>query len=174
MATVNGERRGLGGWLILPAFGLIGWLIGFALSLNNDFLPIFREGYWEILTTPGSEAYHHLWAPLITFEIVGNAVIMICAIILLFLFFAKSYRFPTLMIVFLASHLVFGVSDFFLADLIPAVAAAGNAGSVIELSLIIIPAMIWIPYFLVSKRVKNTFVKPESSKPLQPTAESGG
>lgn len=164
----------MGGWLILPAIGLFVLPIRLAVILYDDFLPIFREGYWEVLTTPGSGAYHHLWAPVITFEIVCNAFLIIFDIILLFLFFAKSYRFPTLMIAFLASNLVFVASDFFLANLIPAVAAAGNAGSVIELSPIIISAMIWIPYFLVSKRVKNTFVKPESNKPLQPTAESGG
>ncbi len=174
MATANGEPSGLGGWLILPAIGLFVLPIRLAISLNSDFLPIFQEGYWDVLTTPGSEAYHHLWAPLITFEIAGNAFFIIFDIILIFLFFAKSYRFPTLMIIYLASNFLFVVSDFFFADFIPAVAAQGDAESIKELFRSIIGAMIWIPYFLVSKRVKNTFVKPESNRPLQPTAESGG
>ena len=174
MATVTGEPRGLGGWLILPAIGLFVLPIRLAVSLNNDFLPIFQEGYWEILTTPGSEVYHHLWAPLIIFEIAGNTFFIIFDIALIFLFFTRSYRFPTLFIVFLASNLLFVVGDFFLADLIPAVAAENDAESIKELARPIIGAIIWIPYFLVSKRVKNTFVKPESNKPLQPTAQSGG
>jgi hypothetical protein len=69
MATVNEEPRGLGGWLILPAISLFVTPIVSAVSFYNDYLPIFREGYWEVLTTPGSEAYHHLWAPFITFDI---------------------------------------------------------------------------------------------------------
>jgi len=158
MTTENGDPRGLGGWLILPLIGLFVLPIRFVASLINDFLPIFQEGYWEILTTPGTEAYHHLWAPLITFEIVGNAFFIIFDIILVFLFFTKSHRLPTLMIAFLSLNLLFVVSDFFFANLIPAVAAESDPESVKELGRAIIGAMIWIPYFLVSKRVKNTFV----------------
>lgn len=163
MATVTGEPRGLGGWLILPAIGLFVLPIRLAVSLSNDFLPIFQKGYWEVLTTPGSEAYHHLWAPLIIFEIAGNTFFIIFDIVLIFLFFAKSYRLPALFIAFLALNLLFVVSDFFFADLIPAVAAESDAESIKELARSIIGAIIWIPYFLASKRVKNTFVKPESN-----------
>lgn len=160
METVAGEPKGLGGWLILPAIGLFVLPIQLAVSLNNDFLPIFQEGYWEIVTTPGSEAYHHLWAPLIIFEIAGNTFFLIFSIALIFLFFTRSYRFPTLFMLFIASNLLFVASDFVFADLIPALAAEGDAESIKELTRSITGAIIWIPYFLVSKRVKNTFVKP--------------
>jgi len=173
MTRMHGEPKGLGGWLIIPAIGLFLYPIRMAFILINDFLPIFREGYWEVLTTPGSEAYHHLWAPLLIFEMVGNTFFIIFNIVLIFLFFTKSYRFPTLFIVFLAISLLFVAGDFFFADLIPAVAAESDPASVKELTRSIIAAIIWIPYFLVSRRVKNTFVKPESVKSLQPTAKSG-
>jgi hypothetical protein len=107
---------------------------------------------WGVLTTPGTEAYHHIGAPLIIFKLVGNAFFLIFDIVLIFLFFAKSYRFPDLMIAFIASYLLFVVG----ADVIP----EGGAESVKVLCRTIIGAVIWIPYFLVSKRVKNTFVKP--------------
>ena len=167
MVAVTGELRGLGGWLIIPAIGLVVSPIIWAVSLHNDFLPIFQEGYWEILTTPGSETYHPLWAPIIILEIVGNTLFIIFDIALIFLFFARSYRFPTLFIIFLASHLLFVVSDFFLAYLIPAVAAESDPESAKQIIRSIIGAAIWIPYFLTSQRVKNTFVKPESNKTQQ-------
>lgn len=163
-ATVTGGPRGLGGWLILPAIGLFVLPIRLTIMLINDFLPIFQRGYWEALTTPGSEAYHHLWAPLVIFEIAGNTFFIIFDIILIFLFFTKSYRFPVLFIAFLVLNLFFVVSDFFFADLIPAVAAESDREFVRDLAGSIIGAIIWIPYFLVSKRVKNTFVKPESNR----------
>jgi hypothetical protein len=140
--------------------------IRLAASFYNDFLPIFQEGYWEVLTTPGSEAYHHLWAPLIISEIIGNSLFIIFDIVLIVLFFTKSNRFPILIIIFIATNLFFLAGDLVLTDLIPAVAAESDPESVTELARSIIAAAIWIPYFLVSKRVKNTFVKKELNKPL--------
>ena len=167
MAAVDEEPKGLGGWLIPAAISLCITPIVLVVSVMRDFLPIFQEGYWDILTTPGSEVYHPLWGPLIVFEIIGNAFFIIFSIILILLFFTKSYRFPTLMIVFIASSFLFGISDFFLADLIPAVASEGDGEFVKELFKAIISAMIWIPYLLSSKRVKNAFVKQNSNEPLQ-------
>lgn len=171
MTTATDEPKGLAGWLILPAIGLFILPIRLTISLINDFLPIFQKGYWQVLTTPGSDAYHHLWAPLIVFEIFGNSLFIIFSIVLIFLYFAKSYRFPALFIAYLVVNLVFVAGDYFFADLIPVVAAKNDPESMKELMRTIVGATIWIPYFLVSKRVKNTFVKPESNNQLQPTAE---
>lgn len=170
MNSISGEPRGLGGWLILISIGLFVTPIRLAISLYNDFLPIFTTGSWQIVTTPGSESYHHLWAPLIIFEIGGNIFFIIFDIILISLFFAKSYRFPILYMAFLALNLLFVAGDFFFADLIPDVATEDNADSIKELTRSIMGVIIWIPYCLVSKRVKNTFVKPESNKSIQADA----
>jgi len=48
MTTGDLEPKGLGGWLIFPAIGLFLLPILLLISLNNDFLPIFTEGYWEV------------------------------------------------------------------------------------------------------------------------------
>lgn len=151
------EPSGLGGWLILPMLGLIFLPIKLGAMLATTYYPIFSEGYWEVLTNPGSEAYHALWAPLLIFEIVGNSGFLIGAIVLLVFFFQKHHRFPTLMIWFLGLNLAFVGIDFFAADLIPAVAAAPDPESTQELIRAITGAAIWIPYFLKSVRVKNTF-----------------
>ena len=168
-STVAEEPRGLGGWLIIVAISLCISPIKSVFSVMNDLLPIFREGYWDMLTTPGSEVYHRLWVLLIIFEVIGNAFFIIFSIILIPLFFTKFYRFPTLMIVFIASSFLFQISDFFLADLIPIVASENDGEFVAELFNTIFKAMIWIPYLLSSKRVKNTFVKHDSNEPLQPS-----
>lgn len=151
------EPSGLGGWLILPMLGLILSPIKLGAMLATTYYPIFSEGYWEVLTNPGSEAYHALWAPLLIFEIVGNSGFLIGAIVLLVFFFQRHHRFPTLMIWFLGLNLAFVGIDFFAADLIPAVAAAPDPESTQELIRAITGAAIWIPYFLKSVRVKNTF-----------------
>lgn len=172
MAKVTKQPKGLGGWLILPAIGLFALPLKMGLSLITDFLPIFQKNYWAVLTTPGSGAYHHLWAPLIIFEIAGNIFLLLLDLVLIFLFFIKSTRFPALFISFMALNLVFMVGDLFFADLIPAVAAQRDFKSFKELAQLFVGAIIWIPYFLISKRVKNTFVKAEPESSLQPTPQA--
>jgi len=157
MAEEVKSYKGIGGWLILPLIGLFVALIRLPLLILKDLVPIFTEGHWNALTTPGSHVYHPLWASLIIFESVGNIVFLIFAIILLVLFFRKSRLLPKLMISYLILNLMFVVGDFFFADLIPAVAEHSNSQSAKELGRSIIGAVIWVPYFLVSKRVKQTF-----------------
>ena len=168
MANANDGPVGLGGWLIIPIIGLIYLPIRLAISVKSDYLPIFQEGYWEVLTTPGSEAYHHLWGPYIIFEIVVNAVFLVACLYLLFLMFTKSYKLPKLIIIFYCANLIFVVADYFMGNMIPAVATQINDKEVIkEVIRSVLGVLIWVPYFLVSKRVKNTFVKlNQEVKPL--------
>jgi hypothetical protein len=150
---------GIGGWLVLPLLGLVLTPLRISFSLYKDMWPIFSEGYWGALTTSTSEAYHPYWAPLLVFEIAGNVLLVVATLALLYFFLGKSKYAPRLMIGWLAFILVFNGTDFFAASLIPAVAALDDSESAKELGRAAIGAVIWIPYFLVSKRVKATFVK---------------
>ena len=153
------EPSGLGGWLILPMLGLIFLPFKLGALLVTTYMPIFSEGYWDILTNPESEAYHAMWAPLLTYEIIGNLIFLLASVILLVLCFQKHHSFPKLMIIYFATNLVFVGIDFFAADLIPAVAAEPDPESTKELIRTLVGAAIWIPYFKNSVRVRNTFTK---------------
>lgn len=151
--------RGIGGWLLLVGLGLIVSPLRIGYFLATTHWPIFQNGSWGLLTTPGSEAYHPLWAPLLVFEIIGNLGSIVLAIATLWLMFRKSRYTPRIAIAWLAWTAAVVVIDFFAADLIPAVAAQSDPDSVKELVRSIVGAAIWIPYFLVSKRVKATFIQ---------------
>lgn len=155
------ELVGLGGWLILPILGLIYISISLSILFLRDYLPIFQKGYWVILTTPGSAAYHPLWGSFLIFEMVINTLFLITCLYLLFLMFTKSYKLPKFMIIFYVAQFIFVVADYFMANMIPAVSLqiANNNEAIKEIAKSVIGVIIWIPYFLVSKRVKNTFVK---------------
>lgn len=168
MTTQKEEPRGLGGWLILPAIGLVITPLSILLTLINDYLPIFQQGYWQVLTTPGTSAYHPLWAPILTFEVAGNLVLLAFDVVLIYLFFTKSYRLPGLFIAYLVSRLIFAVADFFLAGLIPAIADQLDPMSMVQAVAV---TAVWIPYFLLSKRVKSTFVAGAPSTRFQPTTD---
>jgi hypothetical protein len=77
---------------------------------------------------------------------------------LLWLFFRKSRRVPMLMVVWLLANTGGQIVDLLLAQQIAAVAALPDNDGIKELSRSVVGLLIWVPYFLVSKRVKNTFV----------------
>jgi hypothetical protein len=151
--------KGIGGWLIFVVIGLVGGPLRIAWTLYSNHFSLIQNGGWQVLTTPGTDAYHPLWEPLLVFEILANLGSIALAIATLGYLKRKSRQTPKLAIIWLAWTTTFVVIDFFVADLIPAVAAQNDVDSQKELVRSIVGACIWIPYFLVSKRVKATFVE---------------
>jgi len=154
------EPSGLGGLLILPGIALIVSSLTMLYTLYTNLLPLFQERIWQELTTPGTVVYHPLYARMLISELAANLTFLGFLAVLLYLFFRKSYRFPGLFIAYLVLRLVFIITDVLLSNQIPAVAEQLAAGGWLEnLAREVAYAIIWIPYFLSSKRVKNTFVE---------------
>ena len=152
--------QGLGGWLILVIIGLVITPIRLSLFILSDFVPIFTDGTWQALTVVTSSSYHALWAQLIIFEMTGNLAIIILSLVTMYFMFRKSKRTPTVAITWYAVGFVFVVADFFLASMIPAIAdMPTDFETVKEISRASFGVLIWIPYFLFSKRVKATFIE---------------
>lgn len=159
MAVEVTGPRGIGGWLILPLLGLFLTPIWIAIGTVQN-IQVFRDpAVWSALTSPGSPDYHPLWAPVIIFEIAANVVMVAFAVVLIWLFLKKSRRIPTLMIVWLVTLLVVQIVDQAFARQIPAVAAEPDPQGFRDMVRAVIGVVIWVPYFLKSKRVKNTFVE---------------
>jgi hypothetical protein len=156
-STTDGPR-GLGGWLMLPLLGLLITPFRMGIELVRDFGPILKPEVWRALTTPGGDAYHPLWAPVIVFELATNVGIFGFSLVLLILFLTRSRRLPRLMVVWFLTIASVLVIDAFLVDAIPA-AAAGRDAVVSDLIRTALTGAVWIPYFLRSERVKNTFVE---------------
>lgn len=157
-ASRNAGPKGLGGWLVLVAIGIIATPIKLTLLLLNTFLPMFKDGTMQALTTPGSEHYHPLWIVIVGYEALGNGLFIMAFIGLAVLFFSRSRRFPRLYIVALLANLAFLLGDEVIGSQIPAVVASGNTESIGEIAKSLVACCLWVPYMLVSKRVKNTFV----------------
>jgi len=159
LAAPAKSLEGIRGWLILPLLSL------FIIPLRTVFytmtylVPAMSKEVWLALTTPGSEAYHHLWGPVLIFEMSGNLTVFVFSVLLLVLFFKKSRLLPKFYISFLVFNMAFVVGDYFLVNQIPFVAAQDDPETAGEVVKAISHTAIWVPYFLVSKRVKATFVR---------------
>lgn len=158
------DPSGVGGWVIVPVIGLFAAPVRAVLQLVREIIPAFAPDVWSNLTTPGSGAYHPLCAPYYIFEVVFLAGMIVLPIAALALFFMQKRAFPGLMISILALYAVaLSVEMYFVVtisrELLGLSQFAFFRDSILGLVRGDVAAAVWIPYFLVSKRVKNTFVK---------------
>jgi transglutaminase-like putative cysteine protease len=153
------ERRlsGLGGWLILPCIGLVIGPIVNSLQIIKS-AAVFAPDSWHNLTDPSGTAYNSLWAPVLISELLVNLTLIVFAILLLALFFQRRWMFPKLFIAFMLFAAIMATLDHLATHLIP---AAARESAVFDRALAqnYLGCFVWIPYMLVSKRVKATFIK---------------
>lgn len=163
---------GIGGWLILPILGLLASLIYNLVWLFRDYLPTMQGDVWPYLPTSARS--------LITFEGYANLVLIVGSVVLLVMLFLKRWILPRLMVGFYVFAFLVVVADSIsiLAigpQLIPDSVAreqAGWSGGAVgqDIARAFWACVIWIPYFLISKRVKNTFVNPQLPRGATQTA----
>ncbi len=156
-AAENYDR--FGGWLVLVGFGLIVSPIRLIWSLFPMYFEIFTNGSWEVLTTPGTDVYSSLWAPVLLAEIVLNCGLIISWLYAIYLFFQKKKAFPTVYITIAACSLAFIILDALAIAAVLPDEPLFDADTSKELLRGFISAFIWIPYMRISKRVKATFTR---------------
>lgn len=127
-------------------------------ELFREILPSLSPTVLRTLSDPNSANYSALWVPGIIFEAVSNILIFALTLWLVYLFFfRKSALVPRLFIIWLAAHFVIQMLDWLLTKSLPLPEQSAN-GVLSSLGRSIVNAVIWIPYFIWSVRVKNTFV----------------
>lgn len=151
--------QGLGGWLVLVGLGIVIAPLTIIGSILPDYSEMFSNGSWEVLTTPGTEAYDSLWAPLLYGEIAINGAFVLAWVFIGFLFFSKNRAFPKWYIGILLFTLAFVVLEPLAIKAVLPNDSLIDAAATKEIGRALITSLIWIPYMLVSKRVKATFVK---------------
>lgn len=177
-APFGSKLQGIGGWLLLPAFGVVVAPIRLLLEMTQ-LMPSYAADTWAQLTIVGASAYHAMWAPLLLFELAANLGLLVFSLLLLVMFFQKRRGVPRLYITVLVASVAVQFIDMGLAQLIPAAAEGVTHKEWGELARGVLAAAVWGSYFHVSERVKATFVhgREPAAVPLfeatQPTATGG-
>ena len=141
--------RGIGGWLILPAFGTCVSPIFLIVSLVAA-MPNYDKA-WSLRgrLPPGLVAF-------IGLEFLVNLAFIVGWIAAIKFLVTKSREFPRLYVALMLAMLGFLVADVLVSSL--AFHVPTNASDVTSIVRTAFVAAIWCPYMRSSKRVKNTFV----------------
>ncbi|MDQ0300365.1 hypothetical protein J2S78_002812 [Salibacterium salarium] len=164
VAATKSEVKGIGGWLIIVIIVLgIGLIYSFFIAITDGITILIPET-WQEISQPDGLLYHPLNGPLIIFELIFNIILIVFIIVLLILLSMKKKIFPPLMIIFLLSHFIIEtILAFATYNVLTSIPyyEMNELKTALYSSLLgaIIGCAIWVPYFFVSKRVKNTFVK---------------
>ena len=168
------EVQGLGGWLILVGIGVVLGPIRLAIEFLPLYYGIFTDGTFIIVTTPGNEAYHPLWGALLIFEAIYNSLVLAGSVYLAYLFFTKHYFFPKLYIAIALLSLIFIPLDAWFASFVMPNQQLFDDDTLKEFIRSVVTVVIWVPYMLISLRVKNTFIENMPNKSSQQDASEAG
>lgn len=155
-AESSKEVKGIGGWLLLPAIGAVINPLQTGYGFWTGLLMPMRDR-WTSIFDPSLPQFNLLAAAFIAYELVVNIVLIAFGGWLMWNFFCKSKRTPGLYCWYIVFCTVALIADSAIAMRhFPASVDIDVRSKIARLLMV---CAIWIPYFLTSKRVKNTFTR---------------
>lgn len=153
------ELRGLKGWLIILGIGIVFSPIKIFFETMQVFRPVLDPETWFALTTKGTELYHPVWAPMLIGELMFNFALLIASVVLVYFYFSKHHRFPVLYIAIMLISLIFMPLDAGLVKIVLPEEPLFSTEEMFEYIRLLLNGAVWIPYVLLSRRVRATFVR---------------
>jgi hypothetical protein len=141
---------GINGWLILPAIGLAFSPVAMLFHIGMNVFVMVQSSYGFVT------AKNPALAVLLRTEIILDIVLIAIVFVLNYLFWAKKKIFPKALIALLSVNLLLGIGDHLAT--VAVMPGADRTNGMILVSRAIVIAAIWIPYFLKSERVRQTFI----------------
>jgi tetratricopeptide (TPR) repeat protein len=170
----------IGGWLYL-------WLVAAAYIASTILIdgigisPYISPNTWTMVGDSTALSYHPLLKPLLIFSLTSKI-----ALLMYFCFrvapncFKLRQRAPKMIVAFLLAYLFALAAErslwIFISRSFPDILWLGEGNPIFTKQVIVagICCLIWVPYFLLSRSVKATFVNGTSVTGLNPLAEQEG
>lgn len=142
-----------GGWLIIP-------IIGIYITPISIIIQIFRVGFfsrlvWDNFMAQSDSIGTFLMGSFFYFELIFNLSLIIFSVFLIILQIKRRASFPTFYIWFRLVSIIGLLFDTALSIKVLNVKTTDDFSTVIRE---FVGVAIWVPYFLMSTRVKDTFV----------------
>lgn len=155
----NAALTGLGGWLILVGIGVVLRPPVFLYEISRDFAVYFDLATWRAATDATAATYQPAYAVIAPLELSLNLLLFLLCCLLVFLFFARRRSFPPLMQAFLALQILSAGFSVWSFSALAGTDPADQTAAFRQLAQAFTAALVWIPYFSVSRRVKLTFTR---------------
>lgn len=149
------QDQGIGGWLVLIAIGVT--ITPFLMVYQIIDTNYFEAGIWEHIYNPNSSDYSLGVGILIIVEMLFNILFAIFATLNAILLFQRRSIFPNVFIAYLILNFLFICLDYIVLSHYHY--GEFDIDTISDIVKRIIYMAIWIPYLMMSERVKNTFVK---------------
>lgn len=154
----------------MVGIGLILSLLSQLRDLAFVHAPTLVDGTVAVLSDPLSTFHHPALAALIIVELIASIGLAGLTSVALVAFFRTRWWFPRLYIALIAFGTIFAVGDMlFLRSIAPGISAPDEEVAW-EIVRSAVAALIWVPYMLRSRRVRNTFVRPANPPLPEPPA----
>jgi hypothetical protein len=152
-------KSGLGGILIIVGIWLVANPIATAYRLLAYSFPMFHDGRWSQIVSQGTRLTPPSLSVIVAFETASNIALLALAIAALVRFFRMSESFPRTVIGLVLAQIAYVYIDSKLLQFAPPQSVDFLVNMQRELDHAVLGGLLWVPYFLLSSRVKNTFIK---------------
>ncbi len=147
-----------GGLLTLAGLALIFTPFRMIYSLVVDFGPIFINRQAHNLLFPSSPNYNPVLATIVIVETLANISFLVAFIFLGFAFFQRRRFVPKMFILVLLANLAFVTGDALLVlKLYPQ--NVTDFSFLREAAIMLFHCIVFVPYFIFSKKVQETFIR---------------
>ncbi|MDR7307272.1 DUF2569 domain-containing protein [Rhodoferax saidenbachensis] len=150
------QPSGLGGWLILPSMGLLVSPLLMAKSVYDAYSPLMSTQTLALLANTQLPSHNPRLLPVVGLELLVNIAFILFTLTIIPKFFKKQASVPTLMAIWYAVPVAIHVVDIVLTDFAVSKTSV-DAQLTSDAVKAVLIAAVWIPYFMRSIRVKNTF-----------------